>query len=107
MPRPASLRASDVRAVFLLVGECRELGDDPLAWRSHLLSGVAGLTGAGLAINYEGQWEPFQPTSVVDWGWQNGFDHAVWVRMNEEFHRQGLGFNPMFRPYLDAVARGL
>src|SRR5262249_46211201 len=47
MSRSAALRAADVRAVFRLVGECRELGDDALAWQRHLVAGVARLTGGG------------------------------------------------------------
>lgn len=48
MGKSGCLRARDVRALFLLVGECRELGDDRLAWRSHLLAGLGGLVDADL-----------------------------------------------------------
>lgn len=44
------LRLSDVRAVFRLVGECRELGADAQAWRRHMLHGLRRLTGAQLAL---------------------------------------------------------
>jgi hypothetical protein len=33
MGEAVNLRLSDVRAVYRLIGECRELGDDPVAWR--------------------------------------------------------------------------
>jgi DNA-binding CsgD family transcriptional regulator len=42
-----------VRAVFQLVGECRELGDDAPAWRERLLAGLCGLTGAQHGIGGE------------------------------------------------------
>lgn len=48
MSRSNSMRACDVRALIRLAGECRELGDDPLAWRSHLLSTLADLVDADL-----------------------------------------------------------
>src|SRR5262249_44181120 len=45
------LRLSEVRAVFRLVGECRELGADHLAWRGHLAARLGSLVGgqAGMA----------------------------------------------------------
>lgn len=107
MARSAALRLADLRAVQALAGECRDLGDDPVLWRRHLLAGVGRLAGAGLACLYEGTWEPFRPAGVADWGWQNGFDRPVWDRMNAAFARHGLGYNPMFRPYTAALGRGL
>lgn len=47
------LRAGDVRALFLLAGECRDLGDDRAAWRRHFTERVAGLVGADLGIQGE------------------------------------------------------
>ena len=44
------LRLSDVRAVFRLIGECRELGDDPLAWRMRLVERLKKLVGARVAM---------------------------------------------------------
>ena len=44
------LRLGDIRAAFRLVGECRELGADPMAWRRHMLEGLRELTGAQLAL---------------------------------------------------------
>jgi DNA-binding CsgD family transcriptional regulator len=50
MGESVRLRLSDVRTVFRLVGECRELGDDPIAWRRHLVDGVMRLTGARVGM---------------------------------------------------------
>ena len=52
MSRSCALRASNLRDVFRLVGGCRELGDDLLAWRDHLLMGAA-LTRAAVVTGYE------------------------------------------------------
>ncbi len=46
MAKSEMLRAGDVRALLDLVGECRDLGDDRLAWRGHLLAGLASLVDA-------------------------------------------------------------
>lgn len=44
------LRLKDVRAVYRLVGECRELGSDSRAWRLHMLEGLRRLVGAQVAL---------------------------------------------------------
>ncbi len=46
-------RAGDWRAIFQLAGECRELGDDPTAWRDHLLEGLSRLIDADLGSSGE------------------------------------------------------
>jgi DNA-binding CsgD family transcriptional regulator len=46
MSKSSCLRSSDVRALFRLINECRELGDDRLAWREHLIEGLARLVDA-------------------------------------------------------------
>jgi DNA-binding CsgD family transcriptional regulator len=47
------LRLGDVRAAFRLVGECRDLGDDPGLWGRHLYEGLCRLTGARVGIGGE------------------------------------------------------
>jgi|GEM_PF-627951 len=46
-----SLRFEDVRSVFRLIGEVRELGRDPKLWREHAISGLILLTGAGVGVS--------------------------------------------------------
>src|SRR3990172_6608535 len=46
MGQSARLRLRDVRRVFRLLGEVRELGNDPQQWREHELEGLMRLTGA-------------------------------------------------------------
>ena len=46
MSKSQRLRHSDLKNVYRLIGECRDLGADPLAWRRRLLEGVMLLTGA-------------------------------------------------------------
>jgi DNA-binding NarL/FixJ family response regulator len=94
----------------LLVGECRELGDDAILWRRHLLAEVARLVGTAMAVEYEGvydPYEPFQPSGILDWGWEkSGFNRAAWVRLNEELARRGANFNPMLPAYFAAIEAG-
>jgi DNA-binding CsgD family transcriptional regulator len=83
VPKSFALRAADLRAVYRLVGECRELGDEHLRWHRHLFAGLAGLVGGGVAMGGEiagirsGRLVPVGP---VDWGWENGFDRVGWER---------------------------
>jgi DNA-binding CsgD family transcriptional regulator len=90
--------------LFQLVGECRELGDDPILWRQHLGAGLGRLTGAGMAIVAEiGPCvrKPRQDLGTVAWGWENGFNQAGWLHMLAEFHR-----DPMHSPLMNAyIAR--
>jgi DNA-binding CsgD family transcriptional regulator len=46
MSKSNRLRHRDLRNIYRLIGECRDLGADPLAWRRRLLEGVMQLTGA-------------------------------------------------------------
>lgn len=99
MPRSAQLDGDDVRAAFQLAGECRELGDDAVAWRHRLGDGLYRLIGADIVLCVEtAGCTAGRPVDlgVADWGWQNGFDRAGWLRAVEEFHRNprypvGLG----------------
>jgi DNA-binding CsgD family transcriptional regulator len=89
MARSSTLRVADLRAVVQLVGECRELGDDPVPWRRHLIAGMARLVRGGVAMG--GEFAGVRSgravvIGAVDWGWENGFDRVGWERGMAEFH---------------------
>jgi DNA-binding CsgD family transcriptional regulator len=74
MGESASLRAQDYRTIFRLVGECRDLGADPVAWRLHVLTQLCGLLGARVGAGGEATGianQQFIPLSTVDVGWEN------------------------------------
>lgn len=48
-----SLALADVRALLQLLGEVRELGDDPAAWRAHLASELSRLCRARAVVSSE------------------------------------------------------
>ncbi|MDF3064839.1 MAG: Transcriptional regulator, LuxR family protein [Polyangiaceae bacterium] len=48
-----SLALSDVRALLQLLGEVRELGDTPAAWRAHLASELSRLCNARAVVSSE------------------------------------------------------
>jgi DNA-binding CsgD family transcriptional regulator len=47
------LRLGDVRAVFRLINEIRELGADPQKWRPHMVRELRGLLGASIVVSSE------------------------------------------------------
>lgn len=81
------LRLEDVRAAFRLIGECRELGSDPNAWRRHMLDGLRHLVGAQVAMHL--QFDRFGTPSeqFVDplaTGFMHAADRARWVHYQRE-----------------------
>ena len=102
MSKSSHIRTADARAIYRIVGECRDLGDDPLAWRQHLFSGLVRLTSAGLALGGEMQVLPGakpRDLGTVEFGWENGFDRAGWIHSLAEFNRNP-GFSPLLSGYL-------
>jgi DNA-binding CsgD family transcriptional regulator len=69
---------SDARAIFELLGELRELGRDPLAWRAWMLRGLAERVGAKVALAAEA------PVASVT-------DSATYLAMHD------VGFTPAER----------
>ena len=72
MAKSQRLKLRDVQALYRLVGECRDLGSDPLAWQRHLHEGVARLIGAQVAAGGEMHLTPQGPkvASCTDLGWE-------------------------------------
>jgi DNA-binding CsgD family transcriptional regulator len=58
------LELSDIRALLRLLGEVRELGEEPLAWRAHLAAELSRLCGARAVVSNELQ--PRKPRSAVE-----------------------------------------
>ena len=58
MGKSQRLKLAEVRGVYRLLGECRDLGADPVAWRQHLLAELAALTGVRVVTTSLGRIEP-------------------------------------------------
>lgn len=91
MAESSRLRVQDVRAILRVAGECRELGNDVKAWRGHLIAQLAKLVDADLGFcGVMADCRALRPRDlgVVEWGWENGFDRAVFLtqmaRMNAD-----------------------
>ncbi len=72
MPHAQRLRLSDVRQAMRVVGECRELGRDPVRWRTHLcerlIGVVGGLSGRSFEVGHPLDGRP--PRIFVDVGFE-------------------------------------
>lgn len=100
MPSSA-LRSRDLRAIFELAHDARDLGDDTGVWRRHWFAGIARLIGADIAVGGElaGLMDEAPRTlGSVDWGWEHGFDRAGWLRALE-LMRDDPAYSPMMIEY--------
>jgi DNA-binding CsgD family transcriptional regulator len=73
MGKSQRLRLSDVRGIFHLLGECRELGEDAEAWPVHMQAGLCRLTqaqlGVGGLVRHVGPERLMVPIHFADHGW--------------------------------------
>lgn len=106
MSKSASPRTRDLRAAYHLVGECRDLGDDPAAWVSHLAAGTAALVGGDFSGVYQYAGLATRTISMVgirEWGWENGMDRVGWQRSVTEFMRDPF-YEPIYEEYFGRLA---
>jgi DNA-binding CsgD family transcriptional regulator len=80
-PNPKRLRLRDVRDVFRLIGEVRELGADPKVWRPHMVKRLRQIFGAEIVISSEVHAQTTrQPgiLKVIDIGWGCDSEDNLW-----------------------------
>ncbi len=84
MAESARPTLAQLRELYLLVGECCELGADPLAWRQRMVEGLRGVLHAEILLYTEseqvapfGQSRFLVPQLLVDFGWPCGSDRQV------------------------------
>ena len=97
-------RLRDLRAVYELANECRDLGDDTTVWRGHLFARLGGLIGAGVVMGGDltglRAGRPYS-VGVTEWGFDGGFDKRGWDRATAEFARDpSLARTPALAEYV-------
>src|SRR5262245_11704104 len=84
MSKSQRLRLREVRALFHLVGECRELGADAEAWRRHLAAGLCRLAGGQMCLvgeaRLDGPEKLMVPLDFVDHGWPTAEGRTYYLR---------------------------
>lgn len=98
MGKSGRLRLSDVRKVFRLLGEVRELGSTSQQWRQHELEGLMRLTGANIGVSGL-EPVPLQGTlddlrTFVDVGWESPNQRLLYL---EAMQNGVLRDDPSFR----------
>jgi len=97
--RPARLNAGEIRRVFRLLGEIRELGRDPSIWRLHMLKELSSMVDARAGIVGEhyicpGNAADTRMVGVVEFGWLPS-EQAVF----HEYARTGAFANDPMHAY--------
>jgi len=68
------LRVRDVRDAYRLIGECRDLGNDPVLWQQRMFDGLRELIGAPATSGGEGRWRRPQGAILPTAAFGSGFD---------------------------------
>lgn len=79
IPR-GQLRLKDVRMVFRLINDIREMGNDPQKWRPHMVQGLRKILRAGIVVSSEVHFRQHNRTGamrVIDIGWVSDPDGQV------------------------------
>src|SRR4029434_5750063 len=84
------LRLSDVRAIFRLVGEIREMGADPDVWRPHMVRALRNLLGAQFVVSSEIHFRKSSSKDggvrVIDIGWISDTEGQICKAHDEREH---------------------
>src|SRR5438309_10109352 len=85
MGHSSALRLGDVRRVFRLLGDCRDLGHDRHAWVSRAITGLRDELGAVVATGFL-EYDSWRRASVTDgnfcdFGWPTARDRADWLAL--------------------------
>src|SRR5262245_19648954 len=98
MGKSELLRVQDVRDAYRLIGECRDLGSDPVLWHSRMIEGLCRLMGAP-ATGGEGRW--VRPISTVEP--ISAFEAGLDTRARELFIAYRRELKPAGNPMLRAL----
>jgi DNA-binding CsgD family transcriptional regulator len=90
VPR-GKLRLADLRRVFRLINDIRELGNDPQQWRPHMVLGLRDILGASIVVSSEVHFRQNSKSGsmrVVDIGWVcDGDDHVSSIHTERDDER--------------------
>jgi DNA-binding CsgD family transcriptional regulator len=79
----------DLKAIYRLIGECRDLGADTQAWFGHFLAGFGRLVGAPVVTGgHVAGWSTEQPQALLmlDMGWRGEYERkqfAQWLALGD------------------------
>jgi DNA-binding CsgD family transcriptional regulator len=84
MSKSQRIHLFEVRQLFRLIGEIRDLAGDPIAWRLRLLSGLNALLGTQVGLTGEMELpytlDHMRPANPIDLGWSGDCERDTWRR---------------------------
>jgi DNA-binding CsgD family transcriptional regulator len=102
------LRLPEVRQAYRLIGECRELGADPSAWRRHAADGMRRLAGAKVAMVAEATPptanRPLPEVRDECVGWLTAASAACWRHYIRSYDTR---FNPIHQMVMRHLGRSV
>jgi DNA-binding CsgD family transcriptional regulator len=87
MSKSQRIRLRDIRSVYRLIGECRDLSADARQWYTHAMDGLRRLVGAQVVTTGETQgWSTGRPYAplILDLGWSGEAERYRWQQWFEE-----------------------
>jgi DNA-binding CsgD family transcriptional regulator len=87
MDASAKLKLPDVRKLFRLIGEVRELGSDPQKWRPHMIKALQKQLAAEIVISSEIHYRQSSSSGkmrLIDIGWGCDSEQNVWQIHTEQ-----------------------
>lgn len=106
MADSTSISFEDVREITRIIGECRELGDDPFVWRQHFMASLSRLVGAELVLCGEVGGAISGKVCVpggTAYGFEHGFNLEGYQRLGE-LYAEGPMKSEMFSTVIQRVA---
>ena len=97
MSKSSTLSMRDLRDIYRLVGDCRDLGADPVLWQGRLLEGVLGLVGATAASGGEGRWQRPRGSATPASAFSVGFDASTRDRYRTYLRTNGVAGDPTMK----------
>ncbi len=84
MSKSQRLRFRDLRDIYRLIGDCRDLGANVRSWREHMLQGLRRLVDAQVAVGSEvrtgGPERRIEVRHCIDLGWASAASRAYFLR---------------------------
>ena len=108
MSKSQTPRFADAVGAFRLLGEVRELGADPVTWRTRLLEGLTALLGAQVGLTGEMDLpytlNHMRPANPVDFGWRGESERRSW---RDYFSRLDISDDPTWHQLYPHAGRPL
>ena len=97
MSEAGLLRVDDVRRAFRIIGDCRDVGNNPDEWQSIAMAGLCRLVGAASATGGEGRWaRPLHPAEPVT-SYSHGLNAAEHARLLVYMRDFGINADPIYQ----------